>query len=67
MNRKPMLSTAALFSEKAMTAEEAAFAAARAEGCTCDPEVKLVEVDGIHYGAMLHDDWCALMRRADMN
>lgn len=45
-----------------------ALATARAEGCTCDPEIELVEIEPDLYSARVaHDDWCALLRAEDRN
>jgi hypothetical protein len=41
----------------------AALIAAKAAGCTCDPEIT---VEGIH-ATVEHDDWCALLRSRDVN
>jgi hypothetical protein len=46
-----------------LTAHQAASTAARAQGCTCDPDI---EIDGIH-AYVRHDDWCALLRHGDVN
>jgi hypothetical protein len=46
-----------------MTPQEAAIVAARAEGCTCAPEVTIAGVSAF----LRHDDWCALLRKRDVN
>jgi len=46
------------------TAEDALLVAARAEGCTCDPDITLADPPHAH---VYHDDWCALLRRQDIN
>lgn len=44
---------------------DAVLAAARAQGCTCKPTITIAP-DG--YNATVgHDDWCALLRRQDVN
>ncbi len=48
---------------KITTPEQAALAAAKASGCTCEPEIT---VKGIT-ATISHDDWCALLRREDRN
>jgi hypothetical protein len=47
----------------------AALAAARAQGCVCRPELKLVEIEpGFYTARLAHDDWCPLLRaREDRN
>ena len=52
-----------LYNPDAMTPRQAAIVAARAEGCTCKPTVT---VDGVR-AFLQHDDWCALLRRQDVN
>ena len=44
-------------------AHDATLAAARASGCTCQPDIAL----GGSYVYCRHDDWCALLRREDVN
>lgn len=46
------------------SAEDALRTAARAQGCTCKPDVTLTDDKQAH---LLHDDWCALLRREDAN
>lgn len=46
------------------SAQDAVLAAARAQGCTCRPDITL---DGAGHAHALHDDWCALLRRGDVN
>lgn len=47
---------------------EAALIAARAEGCTCEPEVELVEIEPrVYVSRVAHDPWCVLLRRRDRN
>jgi hypothetical protein len=46
------------------SAEDALRTAARAQGCTCKPDVTLTDDGQAH---LLHDDWCALLRRQDVN
>jgi hypothetical protein len=53
----------ALFDPTQTTAIEAVTAAARGQGCTCDPEVT---IDGVR-AFLRHDDWCALLRQQDVN
>jgi hypothetical protein len=53
----------ALYAEDRMTAEEAAIVVARAEGCTCTPTVTIAGQRAF----LAHDDWCALLRRKDVN
>lgn len=37
---------------------------ARLNGCTCDVEVEVEEVDPLEYvGHCFHDTWCSLLRR----
>jgi hypothetical protein len=43
--------------------EQAALLGARAEGCTCEPDIR---TEGVH-AYVAHDDWCALLRRKDTN
>jgi hypothetical protein len=38
--------------------------AARAQGCTCNPDVTLTDDGQAH---LWHDDWCALLRQQDVN
>ena len=46
----------------------AALLAARAQGCTCSPEVEIRELrPGVHTAIVAHDAWCALLRREDRN
>lgn len=45
--------------ERFETPEQAAIAATRAAGCTCDPDIT---INGIR-ATVKHDDWCALLRR----
>ena len=44
-------------------ATQAALAAARTAGCTCEPEIL---VHGIHV-TIHHDHWCALLHAEDVN
>ena len=41
--------------------------AARANGCTCIPDITLLPIDieglAVRQARVVHDDWCALMRR----
>lgn len=48
---------------------DAALVAARAQGCVCRPELKLVEIaSGVYRVAIAHDAWCPLLRaREDRN
>lgn len=43
--------------------KRAAVLAAKLAGCTCDVEVELEQVDGIHHAHVHHDSWCALLTR----
>jgi hypothetical protein len=53
----------ALYDPDAMTPQEAAIVAARADGCTCAPTVTIAGVSAF----LRHDDWCALLRREGVN
>jgi hypothetical protein len=46
------------------TPQEALLAAARAQGCTCNP---VITIDDNDNATARHDDWCALLRRQDTN
>jgi hypothetical protein len=46
------------------TDEQMVRAAARVEGCTCDPDVDLSNPPHAHIS---HDDWCALLRAHEVN
>jgi len=46
------------------TAEDAVRAAARAQGCTCTPDVTLGPYP---HARVEHDDWCVLLRQGDLN
>jgi hypothetical protein len=46
-----------------LAAREATLAAARASGCTCQPEIEL-DWPRVY---CRHDDWCALLRCEDVN
>jgi hypothetical protein len=46
------------------TPEDALRVAARAQGCTCNPHITL---DSGGHATARHDDWCALLRRQDVN
>jgi hypothetical protein len=59
--RKP--DALALYDPERMTPAEAIIATARAQGCTCKPEVT---IDGVR-AFLRHDDWCALLRKQDVN
>ncbi len=50
-------------SERFSSREEAALAATRTQGCTCDPELV---VDGQRV-TVRHDSWCVLLRRRDVS
>jgi hypothetical protein len=52
-----------LYDDQRITAQEAAIVAARAEGCTCAPEVTIAGVSAV----LRHDSHCALLRRKDVN
>lgn len=50
--------------------QQAALIAARADGCTCNPEISIKANAGngdIGHATIRHDDWCALLRRGDVN
>jgi excisionase family DNA binding protein len=53
----------ALYDPERTTVNEAVTAAARAEGCTCNPEVTIKGVSAY----LRHDQHCALLRRKDVN
>jgi hypothetical protein len=53
----------AFYDPDAMTPDEAVLAAARAQGCTCRPTVTLHGASAV----LQHDDWCALLRKRDVN
>jgi hypothetical protein len=53
----------ALYDPERTSAIDAAIAAARGQGCTCQPEVT---IDGVR-AFLRHDDWCALLRKRDVN
>jgi hypothetical protein len=55
--------SAVLYDHLRITAQEAAIVAARAEGCTCAPEVTIAGVSAY----LRHDQHCALLRRQDVN
>jgi hypothetical protein len=59
--RRP--TSAVLYDHERITAQEAAIVAARAEGCTCAPEVTIAGVSAF----LRHDSWCSLLRRRDVN
>lgn len=46
------------------TARGALLVAAKAAGCTCDPDI---DIGDWPQARVRHDDWCALLRRADVN
>jgi hypothetical protein len=54
-----------VFETGRVSPREAMLAAARAAGCTCAPNILLSDVD--HCAGVYHDDWCALLRRQDVN
>jgi hypothetical protein len=57
--------TVVAYDKSAFTsAEEALRAAARAQGCTCNVQITLGNNGHAH---AQHDDWCALLRREDVN
>lgn len=58
--RQPQL---AAYRTDRFAAHEATLAAARASGCTCQPEIEL-KWPRVY---CRHDDWCALLRREDVN
>ena len=63
--QKPGAPTVVAYNPETFTSpEQALLAAARAEGCTCNPDITL-EPNGHAYTR--HDDWCALLRRRDVN
>lgn len=53
----------ALYDPSSTTAVEAVKAAAKAQGCTCEPTVTLSDVRAL----VQHDEWCVLLRRKDTN
>jgi hypothetical protein len=53
----------AIYRPDRRSAIEVALIAARAGGCTCEPEIEMRGVRAI----VSHDDWCALLRRGDVN
>ena len=52
-----------LYDGQQITAQEAAIVAARAEGCTCAPEVTIAGTSAF----LRHDPECVLLRRRDVN
>jgi hypothetical protein len=44
---------------------QAMLMAARAAGCTCMPDIVVSGVD--ECAGIFHDEWCALLRRGDVN
>lgn len=38
---------------------------AERRGCTCQPEYRVWHDDGITHCDVLHDDWCAVLSKAD--
>ncbi len=52
-----------LYAPGVLTNLEAVRVAIRTEGCTCKPDIT---VEGI-YAHVQHDDWCALLRKRDVN
>lgn len=44
---------------------KAIIAAARAEGCTCEPDIALRGETG--HVTVAHEDWCGLIRSRDRN
>lgn len=52
-----------LYDGQQITAQEAAIVAARAEGCTCAPEVTIAGVSAF----LRHDPDCVLLRLRDAN
>jgi hypothetical protein len=61
--QKQKPTSAVLYDDQQITAQEAAIIAARAEGCTCAPEVTIAGVSAF----LRHDSHCALLRRRDVN
>jgi hypothetical protein len=61
--RLPRPDALAFFDPEQTTPEEAVTAAARAEGCTCNPTVTIRGARAV----LQHDDWCALLRKRDLN
>ncbi len=59
--RRPQ--TIAAYDADRLTAKDAALTAAKADGCTCNPDIT---INGTH-ATVRHDDWCALLRRRDVN
>jgi hypothetical protein len=47
-----------------LTRREAMLMAARAQGCTCEPDIRIGEWP---HAYVEHDDWRALLRRGDRN
>ncbi len=50
-------------------ASEAALRAAKAQGCVCQPDLRLAEFKpGLYSVTLAHDEWCPLLRaRKDRN
>jgi hypothetical protein len=53
----------ALFDPTQTSAVEAVIATARGQGCTCKPDVTIEGVRAVLH----HDEWCALLRKRDVN
>jgi hypothetical protein len=62
--RRSAASSVIAFDTAKLSLEDAKITAARAEGCTCQPE--LSKIDWPHV-TILHDDWCPVMRKQDVN
>jgi hypothetical protein len=63
--RKPPFAQLVEFEPGRVSARQAMLAAARAAGCTCAPDVVVSDVD--QCAGIFHDEWCALLRRGDLN
>jgi hypothetical protein len=61
--RAPKPDALAFYDPDAMTPAEAVIATARAQGCSCQPEVTISGMRAF----LRHDTWCALLRKRDVN
>jgi hypothetical protein len=62
--RRSAAASVVAFNPDRLSLEDATVAAARAEGCVCDPQLSKIAWPHV---TILHDDWCPVMRRQDVN
>jgi hypothetical protein len=60
---KPFYAQVVEFERGRLTPRQAMLVAARAAGCTCQPDIVVSDID--RSAALYHDDWCAVVRQGD--